>query len=906
MSMTQQARQRRLNWALWSPLIAGSGVGSAIAAGLVRWRGAAPSAAMALTLLLLALAAWLWSKDDHAPDLLGDAPPAQPLPWSQRVWLAACSLWMTLVTGGLAGLLALAALCVLRTDLRRGSLWALGLVAGGVTVGLLCGWLASPHRLLADIGLANADVQGRHFEHARLLSNLARMSWLGASELPPGRSMGLQATHWPLAWMAHVGRLPVLVVLASVAAAWCGLALALIARARPGGHTGLYPAPDTWLWRLAAALASVHAAAATCFVAWISGWLRLPLAPGLPPLTARHGWWLLTLCLAALLVWLQVQRPGATCGHPACAGEGSLAATGQLTKRLQRHIRRLRALGARLRGAALPGVMLLALGVLGMLRLPDLTPQRSTELDGSATPAPRLHLLDRHGLMLAHDVPALDLWIVPRQFLAPCDQSVCSPRPEHQARIDRLLRAAAGDPETVDQLKRALGPHARFSASSPRVAVAYGLVAVDERSVRRLQIDGLQVTTSRRRVYPQGNLFAHAVGVVQRGSDGRGQDGAELRLQSHLEVEQRGVELLTSDGLNTTLDRHIQALSRDALEQALRGKGAASGAVVVADALSGAIRSMVSLPDYDPNRAGTFRNPYRPERLYNHATAQAFALSGLVVPLSAALAIERHDMQPFDLLRNRALNLPRRPGLAPTPVSRSPEWVTLTDMVAQAHPAALAGLHQGWSAHDWADHLRLLSWADPPEQPGLMPGPTSHVDDPSQWSSAEHPWWHLRLHTTLVQLMQQYQPLANDGRMAALHLRATEEMRNCLEYDDDRICLSLNKWHRDTARAVRKMLAQATLPGGTLAELSLGDIAIGGVAAIVPTQPRGPTPEGGQAPTTTHAHVAVAMLPAHRPRWLVGVLVNTGPSGRQVDPPPSTGPLGHVLRSLAVELERQP
>lgn len=801
----------------------------------------------------LALAAWAHAQAQPAPDLFKPGRRRLAAGVGALIWLATWGLWFGLGVGGLVGLLAACATAVLRLGTRRGGALALAVAA------LVC-------LLLLEDSASRREA----IELTRLKAWMPQLPWLGSGLLALKAMTGASMPPWPVRWMASAGRLPVLALLAVGATLWWWATLAIGRRARHGAQDG-----STWPWRLATALMAMQALAATAFLAWIGGWLPRPVGPGLPPATTHAAWWVMGS--AVLVLWAALTRPWR---HP-----------------------RLRLAALRWR-TAIPlrmTVSLLALAALGLLRLPEPPPSKSPEA------VPRAALQDRQGLMLAHDVPAVDLWIEPRRFLEPCEANACALRPQHQKRVDRLLQLLAVDPEAHDQVARALDPNARFDARSPRVAIALGVVGLDAYARDRLADSDVRVEPSRRRVYPQAELFAHAVGVVQRGSQGAGLEGAERILQSALKppaaTMRSGEVPAPAYGrvLRTTLDRQTQVLTRDILRAAVQGHRAESAAAVVIDARSGAVRALVSLPDFDPNQARSFRNPYRPDRLFNHAVSQPFAVAELVAPLTAAWAMEEHDFSPLQLLPSAGPEAP----------------VTfLQDLVAQAPPEALARLHDQWSTEDWTRHFKRLAWHDLPDRLGLEPGPRPAEIAPETWTGPQRPVWHQGLQATLMQVLQQYQPLAGDGQMRGLHLVRSDDDVPCPVEHGPADCPGEVVWDRRTARSVREMLAQATQPGGTLAGLQAGGVPVAGIAVRVST----PAPASGDAADvparpdsgrTLPVEVAIAMLPAEEPRWLVGVLVNppaerpAGAASKHSRGRPTTSTATAVLGPLLGALSRE-
>lgn len=101
------------------------------------------------------------------------------------------------------------------------------------------------------------------------------------------------------------------------------------------------------------------------------------------------------------------------------------------------------------------------------------------------------------------------------------------------------------------------------------------------------------------RVYPYGNIFSHVVGYCDNG--GSGLEGAyhSKMLSCHANIFYRiktmiNDERLVGDNIYTTLDSELQTSCYNAL-------GNNKGAVIIMDVKTGAVLSMVSKPDYDPN-----------------------------------------------------------------------------------------------------------------------------------------------------------------------------------------------------------------------------------------------------------------------------------------------------------------
>jgi peptidoglycan glycosyltransferase len=177
--------------------------------------------------------------------------------------------------------------------------------------------------------------------------------------------------------------------------------------------------------------------------------------------------------------------------------------------------------------------------------------------------------------------------------------------------------------------------------------------------------DGTKLAVNRRtgnretkryfRVYPQGNLFSHAVGYsyVSRGSSGIEKSYNDDLTGEHDELEsivdELGGGVKEGDDVHTTLDPQAQ---RTAI-QALAGR---RGSIVALDPGSGAIRVMASIPSYDPNSipkqfSQLNRDPQSP--LFNRATQARYPPGSTFKVVTASAAIDSGRYNPGSLISGR-------------------------------------------------------------------------------------------------------------------------------------------------------------------------------------------------------------------------------------------------------------
>ncbi|HEX8067312.1 MAG TPA: penicillin-binding transpeptidase domain-containing protein [Thermoleophilaceae bacterium] len=177
--------------------------------------------------------------------------------------------------------------------------------------------------------------------------------------------------------------------------------------------------------------------------------------------------------------------------------------------------------------------------------------------------------------------------------------------------------------------------------------------------------DGTRLATSRRtgarenrryvRAYPQRGLFAHALGYsfVSRGSAGLERHYNDELTGQHDELttilDELGGGVDEGDDLRTTLDARAQ---RTAI-QALAGR---RGSIVALEPGTGAVRVMVSIPDFDPNEVpGRFSELNRAQGspLFNRATQARYPPGSTFKVVTAAAALDSGRYTPSSFVSGR-------------------------------------------------------------------------------------------------------------------------------------------------------------------------------------------------------------------------------------------------------------
>ncbi len=192
--------------------------------------------------------------------------------------------------------------------------------------------------------------------------------------------------------------------------------------------------------------------------------------------------------------------------------------------------------------------------------------------------------------------------------------------------------------EAAERLAAALGLDA---ADLARRFARGGLTLVKRPATPReaqaahdLGLPGLFFTPRIERVAVGGPAFAHLIGHVD--IDGIGRSGLEGALEPRLRARAE-----PGPPVALTVDARAQRQTRAALADAMRATGARAAAAVILDADTGAVRALVSLPDFDPARPPAPSGaPIAETARYSRAVAGLYELGSTFKIFTWALALE--------------------------------------------------------------------------------------------------------------------------------------------------------------------------------------------------------------------------------------------------------------------------
>ena len=140
------------------------------------------------------------------------------------------------------------------------------------------------------------------------------------------------------------------------------------------------------------------------------------------------------------------------------------------------------------------------------------------------------------------------------------------------------------------------------------------------------------------RLYPQKNLFSHIIGQID--NENNGISGLEKSLDEKLKK--------TSTPIKLTVDKDIQYLIREELIKFNKIFNSKGSAAILMNVNNGEILSLVSLPDFDPNK----RKDISDVIYINRATKGVYEFGSVFKTFTLAAALEEKKIEPKTYFRD--------------------------------------------------------------------------------------------------------------------------------------------------------------------------------------------------------------------------------------------------------------
>ncbi|MGA2916388.1 MAG: penicillin-binding protein 2 [Sedimentisphaerales bacterium] len=306
----------------------------------------------------------------------------------------------------------------------------------------------------------------------------------------------------------------------------------------------------------------------------------------------------------------------------------------------------------------------------------------------------------------------------------------------------------------------------------------------DEQRKQLLKIDGIGIESGWKRFYPLGNAAVHAVGFV--GTEQEGLAGLELKYNKQLsgsigrssffaDAARRPVRLgkyesFAEDGSDiiTTIDSTIQEFTHSALLKQFKAFEAESAVALVMDPCSGAILSMVSLPDFDP----TNLKDVDAKSLGNHILCDPYEPGSIFKPVVAAWGLETGSINPDDSIFCENGHYSGK-GFGTIGEYHDGGYGTLTisEILAHSSNIGMAKIGQKMGAAKLHEGVKLFGFGRKTgiDLPGEEPGVVWNLNHWTGYSIARVPFGH-EISVTAIQMACAYCTIANGGRTIKPHI----------------------------------------------------------------------------------------------------------------------------------------
>ena len=374
--------------------------------------------------------------------------------------------------------------------------------------------------------------------------------------------------------------------------------------------------------------------------------------------------------------------------------------------------------------------------------------QRSTELQSL-----RAEIIDAKGAALAISIPAYKLGLRAQPILN-SDQAIEKISAITGQDAQHLRAKVAGRKSTFTWVDKYVTPQMAFDLG-------------------QLNIDGIELFTSYRRIYPKGSTTAPLIGLIDT-STGAGIDGLELSLNEQLLQDANTVTTVSRDryghaissihgdtatqkqAVQLTVDGYVQTVAFSALQQQVLESDAESASAVVIDVQTGEILAVATYPSYNPhNRSSITVRRLRPltDMVEPGSTIKPFVAA-------AALTSGEYDFDSVIDTGNGEVRIDDQQFLDPIAYGE----LSVAQVLARSSQVGAIKMVLGFESQHYSDVLRRFGFGTrtglsfPSDPTGLVPD----YGDQSLLNRATLGFGY-GLEVSLLQLTQAYATIARRG-----------------------------------------------------------------------------------------------------------------------------------------------
>lgn len=404
-------------------------------------------------------------------------------------------------------------------------------------------------------------------------------------------------------------------------------------------------------------------------------------------------------------------------------------------------------------------------------------------------------------------------------------------------------------------------------------------------AVKNLSLEGVDFINEHSRFYPNRTLAAQMLGFT--GIDGRGLEGLEFYYDSHLKGRAgeftvfkdalgRGFDMdrtkppeYGGKNLVLTIDKTIQYIAEQALEQGIKRSEAASGIAVVMSPATGQVMALAHYPFFNPNAFARFdRNLWR-----NRAVTDPFEPGSTIKIFTAAAAIE-HGVSGRDTIffcENGAYRIGDYQIHDTTPHG----WLTLENIIKYSSNIGAVKVGEMIGPETLYGTLRRFGFGNKTgiDCPGESPGSLPHF---RRWSKAHTgtiSYGH-GMAATAIQLASAVCAIANDGVLMKPYIvqAITDAHGRPIErFAPERVVQAISA---STASVIRGMMRGVVSEGGTGSRAILNGYSVCGKTGTAQK-----TDQYGEYAEGKYIASFVGFAPASRPVATILVVIDE-PKGK--------------------------
>lgn len=464
-------------------------------------------------------------------------------------------------------------------------------------------------------------------------------------------------------------------------------------------------------------------------------------------------------------------------------------------------------------------------------------------------PAPRGHILDRHGAVLALSTPLASIWVDPKVFSQHPDAIKKLAQELGQSELDLLQRIKSNDTRRFLFIKRSI---------LPEVA----------NQIESLGLPGVYAKPEYKRYYPSADTTAHLVGYTD--IDDKGQDGIEYiydgwltgkpgRQQIIKDLEGRVVEFVKNievaepgKDLVLSVDKDIQYFAQRALKEVRVKHQAEAASMVILDAKTGEVLALVNEPGFNPNNRAQIKG----EAIRNRAIASLIEPGSTIKPFVLAKALQLGLVKQDEIINTS----PGYMNVQGHMISDAVNYGRLTtgQILQKSSNVGIANIARRLKPEQQWELFRQLGFA---QDLGLfLPGESmGYLRHHTEWMQVDQvsSSFGYGFNINLMQLAHAYTVFANEGRLLPLSLLKLDQI------PDSKQVIS-----PQAAKQVLVMLESVTHQGGTGTEARIEGYRVAGKTGTVHKT------RAGQYQQNEYSAMFVGLVPASRPDMVVAVMVD--------------------------------